>query len=152
MRESTARSRAPVDWQSVKPCSSVRRPARRHERIERWKVSMCDDNGIAQRNTFRVRDDWLEDFMNARLLWLAGLALTSNINALGQSKRRPLEGVWQVAEVTRSGAAGAMLSQPGPNLTIFAAKHYSRIDVHTQRPRPALSNPATATAEELREV
>jgi hypothetical protein len=45
-----------------------------------------------------------------------------------------------------------MTSQPGPNLTIFAAKHYSRIDVHTQKPRPALANPATATAEELREV
>ena len=90
--------------------------------------------------------------MNARLLCLAGLALTSNINGLGQSKRGPLEGVWQVAEVTRSGAAGATLSQPGPDLTIFAAKHYSRIDVHTQRPRPALANPAAATAEQLREA
>jgi hypothetical protein len=94
----------------------------------------------------------MEDLMNARLLWLVGLALTSNISVLGQSKRGPLEGVWQVAEVTRGGPAGAMTSQPGPNLTIFAAKHYSRIDVHTQKPRPALANPATATAEELREV
>lgn len=90
--------------------------------------------------------------MNARLLWLVGLALTSNISVLGQSKRGPLEGVWQVSDVTRSGPAGVMTSQPGPNLTIFAAKHYSRIDVHTQKPRPALANSATATAEELREV
>ena len=90
--------------------------------------------------------------MNARFLWLFGLALTSTINAFGQSKRGPLEGVWQVAEVTHRSAEGSITSKPGPNLTIFTGKHYSRIDIHTQKSRPALANPASSTAEELREA
>jgi hypothetical protein len=42
--------------------------------------------------------------------------------------------------------------KPGPNLTIFAGKHYSRIDVQTEKSRPALENIANATADQLREV
>ena len=53
--------------------------------------------------------------MNARFLWLFGLALTSTIDAFGQSKRGPLEGVWQVAEVTHRSAEGSITSKPGPN-------------------------------------
>jgi len=90
--------------------------------------------------------------MNAKFLCLFGLVLTSTIAVFGQSKRGPFEGVWQVAEVTRRGTDGLMTFKPGPNLTIFTRKHYSRIDVQGQKPRPALVNPATATAEELREV
>jgi hypothetical protein len=59
--------------------------------------------------------------MHARFLWLFGLALTSTIDAFGQSKRGPREGVWQVAEVTHRGPEGSMTSKPGPNLTISPA-------------------------------
>jgi hypothetical protein len=83
--------------------------------------------------------------MNARFLWLSGLALTSTMDVFGQSKRGPHEGVWQVAEVTHRGPEWSTTFKPGPNLTIFAGKHYSRIDVRTQKPRPALANPASAT-------
>lgn len=91
------------------------------------------------------------DFMNTRLFCLFGLILSSAISALGQSKRGSLEGVWQAVQVTLGGPRASTV-KPGPNLTIFAGKHYSRIEVHTDKPRPVLANPTTATAEELREV
>jgi hypothetical protein len=89
--------------------------------------------------------------MNTRLFSLFGMALIPAMTALGQTKRGPFEGVWQAVEVTLSGAR-AMTVKPGANLTIFAGKHYSRIEVHTDKPRPVLANPASATAEELREA
>ena len=88
--------------------------------------------------------------MNTRLFWLFGMALIPDIAVFGQSKRSPLEGVWQAVEVTYG--AQAIAIKPGLNLTIFAARHYSRIDVHTEKPRPVLANAATASAEQLREV
>jgi hypothetical protein len=54
--------------------------------------------------------------------------------------------------VTHRGPERSTTFKPGPDLTIFAGNHYSRIDIQTQKPRPALANPANATTEELREV
>lgn len=85
------------------------------------------------------------------LLGMIGMALTSTINGFGQSKRGPLEGVWQTVEVTPSGTQGLTV-KPGANLAIFTARHYSRIEVHTDKARPVVANAATATAEELREA
>jgi hypothetical protein len=79
------------------------------------------------------------------------MALIPTISVIGQSKRGSLEGVWQAVEVTHGGAQ-AITIKPGPNLTIFAARHYSRIDVQTEKARPVLANAAAATAEQLREV
>jgi hypothetical protein len=89
--------------------------------------------------------------MDPRFYWLFGIALIPAMSALGQAKRGSFEGVWQAIQVTRSGPQ-AFTIKPGPNLTIFAGRHYSRIDVQTEKPRPVLANPASATAEELREV
>jgi hypothetical protein len=71
------------------------------------------------------------------------------ISTFAQSKRS-LEGVWQAVQVTQGGPQ-AVTIKPGPNLTIFSAKHYSRIDVQTDRPRPVVANPSAASAQELRE-
>ena len=90
--------------------------------------------------------------MNTRLFWLLSVALISATSALGQPKRGLLDGVWQAVEVTHNGPGGPVTFKPGPNLTIFSGEHYSRIDVQTDKPRPVLANPASATAEELREV
>lgn len=89
--------------------------------------------------------------MNTRFFWLFGLALIPTISVFGQSKRGPLEGVWQAVEVTHGGAQ-AITIRPGSDLTIFAVRHYSRINVQAQKPRPVLANAAPATAEQLREV
>ena len=90
--------------------------------------------------------------MNTRFFWLLGTVLIPAMSALGQGKSGPFEGVWQAVEVTHNSPGGPVTIKPGPNLTIFAGKHYSRIDVQTDKPRPILANPASATAEELREV
>jgi hypothetical protein len=89
--------------------------------------------------------------MSRRLSWLFGMALIPTLSVVGQSKRGSLEGVWRAVQVTHGGPQAITIT-PGPNLAIFAARHYSRIDVHTEKPRPVLENPATATAEQLREV
>src|SRR5947207_1213920 len=88
--------------------------------------------------------------MNEPWFQLLGMALIPIVSASGQSKRS-LEGAWQAVEVT-VGSPQAITIKPGPNLTIFAAKHYSRIDVQTEKPRPVVANPSTATADELREA
>jgi hypothetical protein len=93
----------------------------------------------------------LNSFMDTRFFWLVGVALISSVSVVGQTKRGSLEGVWQAVEVTLGGPQAPTV-KPGPNLTILAGKHYSRIEVHSDKPRPVLANPASATAEELREV
>jgi hypothetical protein len=80
---------------------------------------------------------------------LLGLALAPILTTYAQSKRS-LEGVWRAVSVTHGGPQ-PITFKPGPNLTIFSAQHYSRIDVQTDKPRPEVANPASATAEQLRE-
>ena len=74
-------------------------------------------------------------------------------DAAGQSTRGPLQGVWQVTEFNISGPTPRTiaLSEPRANLIIFTTRHYSRVEVQTEK-RPALPDPATATADELRAV
>ena len=86
--------------------------------------------------------------MRAACVPLLIMALIPTFCVFAQSKRS-LEGVWQAVQVTHG--PQAITIKPGPNLTIFSAKHYNRIDVQTDRPRAALANPSTASAEELRE-
>jgi hypothetical protein len=82
--------------------------------------------------------------------FLLGLVLLPMVSAFAQSKRS-LEGAWQAVEVTLGGPR-AITIKPGPNLTIFSERHYSRIYVQTDKPRPVLANPSSASVEELRET
>ena len=72
---------------------------------------------------------------NTRFFSLFALALILTMSVVGQANRGPLEGVWQAVEVTHFGSQ-ALTIKPGPNLTVFAGKHYSRIDVQTEKARP----------------
>jgi hypothetical protein len=74
------------------------------------------------------------------------------ISAAAQSKPGPLQGVWQTVELTITGPGARTITLPEPlaNLTIFSGKHYTRVEVQTDKPRPNLAAPATATADELR--
>jgi hypothetical protein len=71
----------------------------------------------------------------------------------GQTPRGPIQGVWQVTEFNISGPTPRTitLSEPRANLVIFTARHYSRVEVQTEK-RPALPDPSNATADELRAV
>jgi len=78
-----------------------------------------------------------------------GVVLLASISATGQSGTSSLTGVWKVSEVTMTGPAAGTV-RPQADLTIISARHYTRI--YVEQPRPELSNPAAATADELRAV
>ena len=60
----------------------------------------------------------------------------------------PLEGVWRTVEVAIPSSAQTF--KPGATLAIFHGRHYSRVEVHAEGPRPVLKDPAAASASELR--
>ena len=62
-----------------------------------------------------------------------------------------LQGVWRTLEVVVPGAAGRTF-KPEATLTIFHGRHYSRVEVHGEQPRPPLVDPTTASADEIRAV
>ena len=84
---------------------------------------------------------------------LLGTLLTVGETA-APSARASLQGVWQAVEVTLTGPAARTIyiPEPRPNLMIVTARHYSRVEVQAEAPRPILADPAKATADELRAV
>lgn len=89
-----------------------------------------------------------------RLLFAAlGAALISGQAATAQPARASIQGVWRIVEATIGGAGGRTIPfGERPNLTIITAKHYSRVEVQADGPRPVLADVAKATADELRAV
>ena len=83
-----------------------------------------------------------------------GVALLSAAGVAAQSKSASIQGVWQTVELRVTGPSPRTITipQPGPYLTIFTAKHYSRTEVQAEGPRPVLADVAKATADELRTV
>ena len=87
------------------------------------------------------------------LLLCAGLLTSHAIAAQEKSeKSKSIQGVWQAVEVTIPGPAPRTITipQPRPNLVILTARHYSRVQVEAEGPRPVLADAMKATAEELR--
>jgi hypothetical protein len=74
-----------------------------------------------------------------------GLMTSHGIGA--QSTRESIQGVWRVVEAN---ITGPIAFAERPNLTIITARHYSRVEVQADGPRPILANVATASADELR--
>jgi hypothetical protein len=62
-----------------------------------------------------------------------------------------VQGVWRTIEVVVPGSAGGTF-KPDATLAIFHGRHYSRVEVHAEQPRPPLGNPADASADQLRAV
>ena len=89
-----------------------------------------------------------------RLLFAAlsvGLITTQGMAA--QSTRESIQGVWRVVEATITGPGARTISfGDRPNLTIITARHYSRVEVQADEPRPILTDVAKASADELRAV
>ena len=87
-----------------------------------------------------------------KLLFVALIVgLTSSQGIAGQSKPNSIQGVWHVVEATITGPAARTISfAERPNLTIITAKHYSRVEVQADGPRPVVADVAKASADELR--
>jgi len=86
------------------------------------------------------------------VLVVAGAAWLSGVGAAAQSKPGSLQGVWQTVELTTTGPGARTITIPEPraNLTIMTARHYSRVEVQAEKPRPILADVAKASADELR--
>ena len=87
-----------------------------------------------------------------KLLFVALIVgLTTSQGIAGQSKPTSIQGVWHVVEATITGAGARTISfAERPNLTIITAKHYSRVEVQADGPRPVVADVAKASADELR--
>lgn len=83
--------------------------------------------------------------LSATLLVAAAVRLTAD------SPRAPFEGVWRTAEVVVQGPTPQTF-KPGATLAIFHGRHYSRVEVHAEGPRPVPKDVAAASADELRAV
>ena len=87
-----------------------------------------------------------------RLLFAAlSLGLVTNHGIAAQSTPGSIQGVWHVVEATITGPGARTLAFANrPNLTIITAKHYSRVEVQADGPRPILADVSKASADELR--
>jgi len=86
------------------------------------------------------------------LVGILTVGLLTSQGVAGQSKRESIQGVWRTVEVTMTGPAARTISQIPPNLTIITAKHYTRINIDAEAPRPILADVTKASADELRAV
>ncbi len=81
------------------------------------------------------------------------VGLVTSQGLASQSKAQSIQGVWCVVEATTTGPGARTLAfADRPNLTIITARHYSRVEVQADGPRPVLTDVAKATADELRAV
>jgi hypothetical protein len=79
------------------------------------------------------------------------VALIATQGLGAQSTRASVQGVWRVVEATISGPGARTIAfGERPNLTIITAKHYSRVEVQADAPRPVIADVSKATADELR--
>ena len=87
-----------------------------------------------------------------RLLFAAlSVGLLASQSTTAQPERNSIQGVWRVVEATITGREARTIAFAGrPNLTIITARHYSRVEVQQDGPRPILADVAKATADELR--
>jgi hypothetical protein len=91
--------------------------------------------------------------MNKRLLLvLLSVGFLASAGAEAQTRTGSIQGVWQVVEVRMSGPNPATITipEPRPNLAIITARHYSRVQVEAEGPRPVIADVAKASADELR--
>jgi hypothetical protein len=70
-----------------------------------------------------------------------------------QTTGASIQGVWRIVEANVTGPGGRTIAfGDRPNLTIITARHYSRVEVQADGPRPAQPDVGKATADELRAV
>jgi hypothetical protein len=82
---------------------------------------------------------------------IAALAVGMAGRPSAEAASATFQGVWRTLEVTVPGPAGRTF-RPEATLAIFHGRHYSRIEIHAEQPRPLLVDQATASADQLRAV
>ena len=91
--------------------------------------------------------------MKRLLIAALNVGLLTGPASTAQSARESIQGVWRIVEATTTGPGARTIAfAERPNLTIITARHYSRVEVQADGPRPVLTDVARATADELRAV
>ena len=91
--------------------------------------------------------------MQKWLLAALSVGLLTSHDTAAQSTSRSIQGVWRIVEAATTGPGARTIAfGERPNLTIITAKHYSRVEVQSDGPRPVLTDVAKASADELRAV
>jgi hypothetical protein len=79
------------------------------------------------------------------------VALSLGLFASQGTTAPSIQGVWRVVEATITGPVARTIAfAERPNLTIITARHYSRVEIQADGPRPILTDVAKASADELR--
>jgi hypothetical protein len=92
-------------------------------------------------------------FMGFAIALLTGQGITAQSAPQGAEREGgSLQGAWQAVEVTLTGPGARTINirEPRPNLAIFTARHYSRVEDQSERPRPIPADVTKASADELR--
>ena len=91
--------------------------------------------------------------MRKLLLALFSAGLLTSHAAAAQPAPRSIQGVWRIVEATITGPGARTIAfGDRPNLTLITAKHYSRVEIQADGPRPVIKDVAKASADELRAV
>ena len=90
--------------------------------------------------------------MDRIILSILAVASVAAVSSASVSRSAPIEGVWRTSAVTLTGPNARTIDQLQPSLAIITAKHYSRVELHGEGPRPSFADAAKATADELRQV
>ncbi len=77
------------------------------------------------------------------------IAAAMSISVAAQSNIR---GVWQLTEITMTGKYAMTMKVTQPSVYIFTKKHYSKMYIGSDKPRPALDDYSKATQEQLYSV
>ena len=79
------------------------------------------------------------------------VALLASEGTAAQPAPASIQGVWRIVDATITGPGARTIAfSERPNLTIMTARHYSRVEVQADKPRPILADAAKASADELR--
>ena len=81
----------------------------------------------------------------------SALLIATVVKSTAGAPDAALEGVWRTVEVVVQSPTPQTF-KPGATLAVFHGRHYSRVEVHAESPRPVLKDPAAASADELRAV
>jgi hypothetical protein len=86
------------------------------------------------------------------LLLILGAAMLTSHAITGHAQSQSIQGVWQAVEVTIPDAPARTITipEPRPNLIVLTARHYSRVQVEAEGPRPVIADVTKASADELR--
>lgn len=92
--------------------------------------------------------------MDRVILSILGVASVAGVASSSVSRSASIEGVWRATEVTLTGPRARTIALPQlqPGWAIITAKHYTRVEIHGERPRPTVLDATTASADELRQA